>query len=91
MNNDVESFSMLSNSRVERRSENFRRNFDTIDQLVNHLRNQRANEETQTENMDNFDRTATLYDPPTNRQLRRPVTRAAGYDSRPVNNSNSNL
>jgi hypothetical protein len=46
MNNDGESYSMQSNPRVERRSENFRRNFDTIDQLVNHLRNQRANEET---------------------------------------------
>jgi hypothetical protein len=90
MNNDAGSFSMLSDSRAERRSENFRRNFDTIDQLVAHLRSQRANEETQTENMDTFDRTATLYTPPTARQLRRPATRAAGYDSRPIN-SNSNL
>jgi hypothetical protein len=78
---------------------------------VNHLRNQRGNEETQTlpdnaqnvenfevasgnhSNGNNFDRIATLINPPTGRLLRRPITRAAGYDSRQpmtvANNLNS--
>jgi hypothetical protein len=111
------SFSLLSNSNlrqsaINRRSENFRRNFDTIDELVNHLRNQRGNEDTQTlpenaqnvenfevasgnhSNGNNFDRIATFINPPESRLLRRPVTRAAGFDSRqPISlplNSSSN-
>ena len=89
--------SALSHSHgVNIRSESFRRNFETMhmDRLVNHLRSERRNEDTDTfgtqpENLESislnnnsagndFDHTASLV----NRQPRRPMTRAAGYDSR---------
>ena len=75
---------------------------------MNHLRNQRGNEDIQTlpenaqngenfevgsgnhSNGNNFDRIATFINPPEARLQRRPITRAAGYDSRqPLTQSNN--
>ena len=74
------------------RSESDRRNFETMqmDRLVNQLRSERQ-EEDNNQNIENFsnsgnnnfDRTASIITRSDQRNpVRRPITRAAGYDSR---------
>ena len=81
------------------RSESQRRNIESLrmDQIVNQLRSERIDEDNDIftqENIDNlsnsgnnnFDRTASPIEvAPSRTQARRPITRAAGYDSRVSN------
>jgi hypothetical protein len=80
-------------SHLNARSQSQRRNLDSrrMDQLVRQLRSERRDEdEEDLSGNNNFDRTATLIEENTQRpQIRRPITRAAGYDSRAQANGNT--